>query len=225
MYEKYFKRPFDILCALAAIIVFSLVFLVVAVLVRIKLGKPVLFKQERPGKDEKIFKLYKFRSMTDKTDENGNLLPDELRLTSFGKTLRMTSLDELPEAFNILKGDMSVVGPRPQLVRDMVFMDEEQRKRHTARPGLTGLAQVNGRNNTTWETRFEYDLKYIENITFMGDVRIILKTIIKCLSRDGITEEGMATAEDFGDYLLKKGEIEQSVYEDFQITAANLLMK
>lgn len=225
MYEKYFKRPFDILCALAAIIVFSLVFLVVAVLVRIKLGKPVLFKQERPGKDEKIFKLYKFRSMTDKTDENGNLLPDELRLTSFGKTLRMTSLDELPEAFNILKGDMSVVGPRPQLVRDMVFMDEEQRKRHTVRPGLTGLAQVNGRNNTTWETRFEYDLKYIENITFMGDVRIILKTIIKCLSRDGITEEGMATAEDFGDYLLKKGEIEQSVYEDFQITAANLLMK
>ncbi len=225
MYEKYFKRPFDILCALAAIIVFSLVFLVVAVLVRIKLGKPVLFKQERPGKDEKIFKLYKFRSMTDKTDENGNLLPDELRLTSFGKTLRMTSLDELPEAFNILKGDMSVVGPRPQLVRDMVFMDEEQRKRHTVRPGLTGLAQVNGRNNTTWETRFEYDLKYIENITFMGDVRIILKTIIKCLSRDGINEEGMATAEDFGDYLLKKGEIEQSVYEDFQITAANLLMK
>lgn len=225
MYRKYFKRPFDILCALAAIFVFSLVFITVAVLVRIKLGKPVLFKQERPGKDEKIFKLYKFRSMTDKRDENGDLLPDKERLTSFGRTLRTTSLDELPEAFNILKGDMSVVGPRPQLVRDMVFMDEEQRKRHTVRPGLTGLAQVNGRNNTSWETRFEYDLKYIEKITFLGDVRIILKTIIKCLSRDGISEEGMATSEDFGDYLLKKGEIKQSVYDDFQITAANLLMK
>ncbi|NLA73448.1 MAG: sugar transferase, partial [Clostridiales bacterium] len=185
MYRKYFKRPFDILCALAAIFVFSLVFITVAVLVRIKLGKPVLFKQERPGKDEKIFKLYKFRSMTDKRDENGDLLPDKERLTSFGRTLRTTSLDELPEAFNILKGDMSVVGPRPQLVRDMVFMDEEQRKRHTVRPGLTGLAQVNGRNNTSWETRFEYDLKYIEKITFLGDVRIILKTIVKCLSRDG----------------------------------------
>lgn len=225
MYRKYFKRPFDILCALAAIFVFSLVFITVAVLVRIKLGKPVLFKQERPGKDEKIFKLYKFRSMTDKRDENGDLLPDKERLTSFGRTLRTTSLDELPEAFNILKGDMSVVGPRPQLVRDMVFMDEEQRKRHTVRPGLTGLAQVNGRNNTSWETRFEYDLKYIEKITFLGDVRIILRTIIKCLSRDGISEEGMATSEDFGDYLLKKGEIKQSVYDDFQITAANLLMK
>ncbi len=225
MYAKYFKRPFDILCALAAIVVFSLVFITVAVLVRIKLGKPVLFKQERPGKDEKIFKLYKFRSMTDKRDENGDLLPDKERLTSFGKTLRMTSLDELPEAFNILKGDMSVVGPRPQLVRDMVFMDEVQRKRHTVRPGLTGLAQVNGRNNTSWETRFEYDLKYIEKITFLGDVRIILKTIVKCLKRDGISEEGMATSEDFGDYLLKKGEIEQSVYDDFQAAAASLVTR
>lgn len=225
MYAKYFKRPFDILCALAAIFVFSLVFITVAVLVRIKLGKPVLFKQERPGKDEKIFKLYKFRSMTDKKDENGDLLPDKERLTSFGRTLRTTSLDELPEAFNILKGDMSVVGPRPQLVRDMVFMDEEQRKRHTVRPGLTGLAQVNGRNNTSWETRFEYDLKYIEKITFLGDVRIILKTIIKCLSRDGISEEGMATSEDFGDYLLKKGDIEQSVYDDFQAAAASLVTR
>lgn len=225
MYRKYFKRPFDILCALAAIFVFSLVFITVAVLVRIKLGKPVLFKQERPGKDEKIFKLYKFRSMTDKRDENGDLLPDKERLTSFGRTLRTTSLDELPEAFNILKGDMSVVGPRPQLVRDMVFMDEEQRKRHTVRPGLTGLAQVNGRNNTSWETRFEYDLKYIEKITFLGDVRIILKTIVKCLSRDGINEEGMATAEDFGDYLLKKGDIEQSVYDDFQAAAASLVTR
>jgi lipopolysaccharide/colanic/teichoic acid biosynthesis glycosyltransferase len=225
MYRKYFKRPFDILCALAAIFVFSLVFITVAVLVRIKLGKPVLFKQERPGKDEKIFKLYKFRSMTDKRDENGDLLPDKERLTSFGRTLRTTSLDELPEAFNILKGDMSVVGPRPQLVRDMVFMDEEQRKRHTVRPGLTGLAQVNGRNNTSWETRFEYDLKYIEKITFLGDVRIILKTIVKCLSRDGISEEGMATSEDFGDYLLKKGDIEQSVYDDFQAAAASLVTR
>lgn len=225
MYAKYFKRPFDILCALAAIVVFSLVFITVAVLVRIKLGKPVLFKQERPGKDEKIFKLYKFRSMTDKRDENGDLLPDKERLTSFGKTLRMTSLDELPEAFNILKGDMSVVGPRPQLVRDMVFMDEVQRKRHTVRPGLTGLAQVNGRNNTSWETRFEYDLKYIEKITFLGDVRIILKTIVKCLKRDGISEEGMATSEDFGDYLLKKGEIEQSAYDDFQAAAASLVTR
>ena len=162
MYAKFFKRFIDILCALAAIIVFSWLYIIVAILVRIKLGSPIIFKQERPGKNEKIFKLYKFRTMTDERDENGELLPDDVRLTKFGRMLRKTSLDELPEAFNILKGDMSVIGPRPQLVRDMVFMSEEQRKRHTVRPGLSGLAQVSGRNAISWEGKLAKDLEYIQ---------------------------------------------------------------
>ena len=177
MYKRYIKRALDIFCALAAIIVFWWLYLIVAILVRVKLGSPVIFKQPRPGKDERIFNLYKFRTMTDERDENGNLLPDEVRLTKFGKLLRATSLDELPECINILKGDMSVVGPRPQLVRDMVFMTDAQRTRHTVRPGLTGLAQVSGRNNITWEQKFEYDLRYIDRITFIGDLKIILQTV------------------------------------------------
>ena len=202
------------MCALLALFFLSPVLLVTAVLVRIKLGSPVIFKQKRPGKDEKIFTLYKFRTMTDKKDKDGNLLPDEVRLTSFGKKLRATSLDELPELFNILKGDMAVVGPRPLLVRDMVFMTTKQRKRHSVRPGLTGLAQVNGRNAIDWEKKLAYDQEYIKKITFLEDVKIIWKTIQKALlSQEGITEEGMATAEDYGDYLLRLEKIGRQEYE------------
>ena len=186
MYKKYFKRLVDILCALAAIIVFSWLYIIVAILVRIKLGSPVLFKQERPGLNGKIFKLYKFRTMTDKRDENGELLPDDVRLTKFGKILRSTSLDELPEAFNILKGDMSVVGPRPLLVSYLPYYTEEELHRHDVRPGLTGLAQVNGRNTITWEEKFKYDLEYVNNISFANDIRIIWKTIFKFIKREDI---------------------------------------
>ena len=213
-YERYIKRPQDFLCALLALFFLSPVLLATAVLVRIKLGSPVIFKQKRPGKDEKIFTLYKFRTMTDKKDKDGNLLPDEVRLTSFGKKLRATSLDELPELFNILKGDMAVVGPRPLLVRDMVFMTTKQRKRHSVRPGLTGLAQVNGRNAIDWEKKLAYDQEYIKKITFLEDVKIIWKTIQKALlSQEGITEEGMVTAEDYGDYLLRLEKIGRQEYE------------
>ena len=214
-YEKYIKRAIDIVCATGAIFVFSPLYLGVALLVKLKLGSPVLFTQDRPGLigadgKETIFKMYKFRSMTDERDENGELLPDEVRLTKFGKWLRNTSLDELPEAFNILNGTMSVIGPRPQLVRDMVFMTDEQRLRHTAKPGLSGLAQVNGRNAISWEDKLKWDLKYIKNVSFGEDVKIVLKTIKKCFwKKEGITQDNMATAEDFGEYLLnnKKGDI------------------
>lgn len=220
IYEKYIKRPQDFICALAAIIVLSPVMLITAVLVRNKLGSPVLFKQERPGKDGKIFKLYKFRTMTDQRDENGELLSDEIRLTRFGRILRSTSLDELPELFNILKGDMAVVGPRPQLVRDMVFMTEEQLRRHDVTPGLTGLAQVNGRNNITWEQKFEYDLQYIDNgITFVGDVKIILQTVAKILKRSDIVREGTVSDMDFGDWLLQEGKISKDQYNIKMIEA------
>ncbi|MBR6647506.1 MAG: sugar transferase [Clostridia bacterium] len=198
MYKKYIKRAFDILCALAAIIVFSWLYIIVAILVRAKLGSPVLFKQDRPGKDEKIFKLYKFRTMTDKKDENGNLLPDDVRLTKFGRLLRKTSLDELPEAFNILKGDMSVVGPRPLLVRYLPLYNERQKRRHEVRPGLTGLAQVSGRNAISWEEKFERDVEYVDNITFLGDIKIILLTVWKVfVKEEGISQEGHATMEFF----------------------------
>ena len=214
MYEKYFKRLFDIICALAAIIVFSWLYIIVAVLVRIKLGSPVLFCQKRPGLNGNIFKPYKFRTMTDECDENGKLLPDEVRLTKFGKLLRSTSLDELPEAFNILKGDMSVVGPRPQLVRDMVFFTEEQMKRQSVKPGLSGLAQINGRNGITWEEKINYDLEYIKEITFLGDIKIILLTVWRAfVKQDGISQNGMDTAEDLGDYLLRTGKVSQTEYE------------
>lgn len=217
MYQKYFKRPIDILCALAAIIVFSWLYIIVAFLVRIKLGSPVLFKQARPGLDGKIFYLYKFRSMTNECDENGKLLPDEIRLTKFGKLLRATSLDELPEAFNILKGDMSVVGPRPQLVHDMVFFTEEQMKRQSVRPGLSGLAQINGRNGITWEEKINYDLEYIKKITFWGDVKIIFLTVWRAfVKQDGVSQEGMDTAEDMGDYLLRTGKVSKEEYDKKQ---------
>ena len=224
MYEKYFKRVMDFSLSLLAIVILAPVLLVVAILIRIKLGKPVLFMQHRPGKDEKIFKLYKFRTMTDERDENGKLLPDDVRLIGFGKVLRSTSLDELPELFNILKGDMSIVGPRPLLVRDMVFMTEKQRMRHAAMPGLTGLAQVNGRNAIDWERKLEYDLEYIKKITFWTDVKIVLKTVeVAVLKREGITFDDMATAEDYGDYLLHHGRVSQNKYDDNQEVAKKIL--
>lgn len=197
MYAKYIKRPLDFILSLIAIIILSPLLLVVAILVRIKLGKPVIFKQQRPGKNEKIFTLYKFRTMTDKKDENGNLLPDEQRLTRFGKALRSTSLDELPELINILKGDMAIVGPRPLLVEYLSLYNEEQRHRHDVRPGLTGLAQINGRNSISWEEKFKDDIEYVNNITFAQDIKIILKTFVKVFKRDGINQEGNATMRKF----------------------------
>ena len=196
-YERFIKRPQDFLCALLAIIVLSPVMLITAVLVRTKLGSPVIFKQERPGLNGKIFTLYKFRTMTDKKDENGNLLPDEIRLTNFGKKLRSTSLDELPELFNILNGDMAVVGPRPLLVRYLPRYNAHQARRHEVRPGFTGLAQVNGRNAISWEDKFDWDVKYVDHITFLGDWKIIFKTVGTVLKREGISSETSATMEEF----------------------------
>lgn len=188
MYKKYFKRPIDIFCALAAIIVFSWLYIIVAILVRIKLGSPIIFKQDRPGKDEKIFKLYKFRTMTNERDENGNLLPDDVRLTKFGRLLRKTSLDELPEAFNILKGDMSVVGPRPLVVEYLPYYTEEERHRHDVRPGLSGLAQVKGRSFISWEEIFAYDLEYVNTITFINDVKIVFLTAKKAFGGKDVAD-------------------------------------
>lgn len=228
-YEKYVKRAIDVICATGAIVVFSPIYLGVAALVRTKLGSPVLFTQDRPGLvgpdgKETVFKMYKFRSMTDERDENGDLLPDEVRLTKFGKWLRNTSLDELPEAFNILNGTMSVIGPRPQLVRDMVFMSKEQRMRHTAKPGLSGLAQVNGRNAISWEDKMNWDLKYIKKVTFKEDLKIILDTVKKALiKQEGITQDDMATAEDFGDYLLRTEKVDSKDYEIKQEEAKDIL--
>lgn len=228
-YEKYVKRAIDVTCATGAIVVFSPIYLGVAALVRTKLGSPVLFTQDRPGLvspdgKETVFKMYKFRSMTDERDENGDLLPDEVRLTKFGKWLRNTSLDELPEAFNILNGTMSVIGPRPQLVRDMVFMSKEQRMRHTAKPGLSGLAQVNGRNAISWEDKMNWDLKYIEKVTFKEDLKIILDTVKKAfIKQEGITQDDMATAEDLGDYLLRIQKVDTKDYEQKQKEARNIL--
>ncbi len=197
MYRKYIKRPMDIILSFIAIIVLLPVLLVVAILVRIKLGSPVIFKQKRPGLNEKIFTLYKFRTMTDKKDENGELLPDSERLTKFGRILRSTSLDELPELFNILKGDMSIVGPRPLLVKYLPLYNEHQKRRHDVRPGLTGLAQVNGRNAITWDEKFNLDVKYVDNIRFLTDWKIMFQTIKKVFIREGISSENVATMEAF----------------------------
>ncbi|MDN0069537.1 sugar transferase [Collinsella ihumii] len=197
IYERFIKRPQDFCCALLATVCLSPVMAVTALLVRTKLGSPVLFTQDRPGKDGKVFKLYKFRSMTDERDENGELLPDDVRLTSFGKKLRSTSLDELPELFNILKGDMAVVGPRPLLVRYLPLYNNHQARRHEVRPGLTGLAQVHGRNAITWEDKFDWDVRYIDNVTFLGDWQIILNTVFSVLKREGITSAASETMEEF----------------------------
>lgn len=227
IYERYIKRLLDIICALAALIVFGWLYIIVAVLVRVKLGSPVLFTQPRPGKDEKIFKLYKFRTMTDARDENGKLLPDDVRLTKFGKALRSTSLDELPEAFNILKGDMSVIGPRPQLVRDMVFMTPEQRQRHSVRPGLSGLAQTRGRNALSWDGKLATDLEYIQHVTFLGDLKIIFDTVKQVFFRQkGLENSNVDEVEitdDFGDYLLKAGRVSMEEYVEKQAEAKQLL--
>lgn len=198
IYERFIKRLLDIICALLALIVFCWLYALIGIMVRFKLGSPVIFKQERPGKDEKIFTLYKFRTMTDKRDENGVLLPDEVRLTSFGKMLRKLSLDELPEALNILKGDMSVVGPRPLLVEYLPRYNEHQKRRHEVRPGLSGYAQVNGRNAISWEEKFDLDVKYVDKITFVGDAKIVFQTVVKSFfMREGISSDTSATMEEF----------------------------
>ncbi len=223
MYRNFFKRILDFFCALAAIICLSPVLVVLTIVGAIKMKGNPFFTQPRPGKNEKIFRLVKFRTMTNARDDQGNLLPDDVRLTRYGKFLRSTSLDELPELFNILKGDMAVIGPRPQLVRDMVFMTPEQRRRHTVRQGLSGLAQINGRNAVTWETKIAYDLQYIERITFLGDVKIILTTLAKVFKRSDITEENCDTATDLADYLLAKGRISQTEYDEGQKLAKKLI--
>ena len=196
-YEKYFKRPQDFVLSLLGAIVLSPVMAVTAVLVRVKLGSPVLFTQDRPGKDGKVFKLYKFRSMTDARDKDGRLLPDDERLPAFGKKLRATSLDELPELFNIIRGDMSIVGPRPLLVKYLPRYNAHQARRHEVLPGFTGLAQVHGRNAISWEEKFDWDVKYVDNITFLGDWKIIFETVRTVLSHEGISAETSGTMEEF----------------------------
>ena len=197
MYDRLIKRLIDLILSGLALLVLSPLYLILAVLVRVKLGSPVLFSQERPGKNEKVFRMYKFRSMTDARDANGDLLPDEERLTHFGMMLRATSLDELPELWNIFKGDMSIVGPRPLLVRYLPRYNERQRRRHEVRPGLTGWAQVNGRNAISWEQKFEYDVEYVEKESFWLDIKILFMTVGKVLHRSGISQEGNATMEEF----------------------------
>ena len=196
-YDKYVKRSIDFILSVLAIIIFSPLLIIVAVLVRIKLGSPAIFKQERPGLNEKIFTMYKFRTMTDERDADGNLLPDEVRLTKFGKALRATSLDELPELFNILKGDMAIVGPRPLLVQYLPLYNAQQKKRHCVRPGITGYAQINGRNSISWEEKFDYDIYYVANIAITLDISILFKTFKTVIKRDGINSESDATMEDF----------------------------
>lgn len=229
MYSIFLKRFFDFVLSFIAIIVLSPILLVLAIIGAVAMKGNPFFTQKRPGRvdkktgKEKIFRLVKFRTMSNAKDKDGNLLPDEIRLNKYGKFLRSTSLDELPELFNILVGHMAIVGPRPQLVRDMVFMTDEQRRRHSVRPGLTGLAQVSGRNNITWEKKFEYDLEYIKNITLFGDIKIILLTALKVFRREDTVREGTVSDIDFGDYLLERGEVEKDVYENKQEEAKELL--
>lgn len=225
-YERYVKRMLDVMCSLLAIAIFFWLYLVIAVIVRIKIGSPIFFRQLRPGvinprtNREKIFNMYKFRTMTDERDGDGNLLSDEQRLSKFGKMLRATSLDELPEVFNILKGDMSIIGPRPQLVRDMVFMSDRQRMRHTAKPGLSGLAQIMGRNAISWEDKLNWDLKYVEDVSFLGDVKIILMTVKKMF---GAKQAETDVADDYGAALLKAGKISLEKYDILQAYARDLI--
>jgi undecaprenyl phosphate N,N'-diacetylbacillosamine 1-phosphate transferase len=212
-YEVILKRPFDFMVSIFALIVLSPVLVVIMILVKLKLGSPIIFKQLRPGLNEKVFNLYKFRTMTNEKDDKGNLLSDDERITKFGKFLRSSSLDELPSLINILKGELSIVGPRPQLIKDLWFMTNEERRRHLVRPGLTGLAQVSGRNVISWNKKFEYDLKYIQKVTFIKDVTIILKTVIKVIKRTDISQEGMETGQDLGEYLLNRNLITTETYD------------
>ncbi len=228
LYRQFFKRFYDFVLSFVAIIVLSPLLLILTIVGAIAMGGNPFFVQSRPGKkdkngNERIFKLIKFRTMSNKKDENGELLPDSERLNRFGKVLRSTSLDELPELINILKGDMSIVGPRPQLVRDMVFMSERQRERHTVRPGLTGLAQVNGRNSILWEEKFEYDLEYIKKITMFGDVKILFKTVFKVLKRSDVVREGTESDMDYGDWMLSSSQITREEYDEKQAVAKKLL--
>lgn len=224
MYAKFFKRFLDFILSLCAVIVLSPILLILIILGTIFMRGNPFFFQKRPGKDEKIFKLIKFRTMDNRRDAEGNLLPDSVRLNKYGRFLRSTSLDELPELLNILKGDMSIIGPRPQLVRDMVFMTDRQRMRHTVKPGLSGLAQVNGRNGISWEEKLDWDLKYIKKITFLGDVKIIIETVWKAfVKKEGINREGTASDMDFGDWLLSEGQISQEEYEMKQAEAKKLM--
>lgn len=231
IYERFIKRPLDCFLSCGALIVLSPVLLFISIMGVIKMKGNPFFTQDRPGRidphtgKERIFKLIKFRTMSDEKDSNGNLLPDEKRLSSYGKALRASSCDELGELLNIIKGDMSIVGPRPQLVRDMVFMTPDQRRRHTVRQGLTGLAQCNGRNGLSWENKLQYDIDYIENgITFMGDVKIIIKTVFKVFKKEGITMDKMATAADYGDYLLDIGRVDKKEYDRKQREAKEYVM-
>jgi lipopolysaccharide/colanic/teichoic acid biosynthesis glycosyltransferase len=204
MYQKYFKRSLDFIMALVGLVILSPLLLIIAILVRIKLGSPVIFKQPRPGLNEEVFILYKFRTMTDERDENGELLPDEVRLTSFGKFLRSTSLDELPELWNILKGEMSFVGPRPLLVEYLSLYNDEQRHRHEVRPGLTGLAQVSGRNAISWDEKFQLDCQYVHQVTFRGDLSILAKTVWAVFKQEGISSETSMTMEEFEGNHVKR---------------------
>lgn len=227
MYQNCLKRFFDFLVSLIALCVLSPVIIILAIIGAVAMKGNPFFTQQRPGKkkngQEKIFRLIKFRTMSNARDKEGKLLPDAVRLNGYGKFLRSTSLDELPELFNILIGDMAIIGPRPQLVRDMVFMSEDQRKRHNVRPGLSGLAQVSGRNNITWEQKFEYDLKYIEKITLLGDIKIIFQTIFKVFKREDTVREGTVSDIDFGDWLLEKGAINEEEYKRKLIEAKKLI--
>ncbi len=228
MYAKFFKRVIDVILSFIAITVLLPIIILLAIFVAIFMKGNPFFTQIRPTKvnktgKEKLFRMIKFRTMTNERDENGDLLPDEKRLNGFGRVLRSTSLDELPELFNILKGDMSIVGPRPQLVRDMVFMSEEQRKRHSVRAGLTGLAQVSGRNNISWEQKLDYDLEYVERITVGGDVKIIFRTVKKVFKREDTVREGTVSDMDFGDWLLQNGDVDKATYDAKQLEAKELL--
>lgn len=229
MYAKCFKRLMDFTLSLMALLFLLPILVILAIIGAITMQGNPFFTQQRPGRidkktgKEKIFKLIKFRTMSNAKDKDGNLLPDAVRLNKYGQLLRKTSLDELPELLNIIKGDMSIVGPRPQLVRDMVFMSDEQRKRHLVRPGLTGLAQISGRNNITWEEKFDFDLKYMEKITFLGDVKIIFGTVSKVFAADDVVREGTVSDMDFGDWLLQEGKIDQKTYEEKQQAAKQIL--